>query len=102
LPGSAPSQLAAIVFVTTANAPTAILEFETQQTLEGDSMGSKGATKFTSRGRLAGLVRDEAPVGTGPNRANRSRRDPGQSAAEEALYYRARLILGDSLTRPSR
>jgi hypothetical protein len=64
-------------------------------------MSSKGATKFTSRGRLAGLVRDEAPAGTGPNRANRTaQRDPGQSAADEALYYRARLILGDSLARP--
>jgi hypothetical protein len=65
-------------------------------------MSSKGATKFTSRGRLAGLVRDEAPVGTGPNRANRARRGGGQSAVDEALYYRARLLLGDSLARPSR
>jgi len=66
-------------------------------------MSSKGATKFTSRGRLAGLVRDEAPVGTGPNRANRgTRRDGGQAAADEAIYYRARLILGDSLSRPDR
>jgi hypothetical protein len=66
-------------------------------------MSSKGATKFTSRGRLAGLVRDEIPVGTGPNRANRAaQQDPGQSSADEALYYRARLILGDSLARPSR
>jgi hypothetical protein len=65
-------------------------------------MSSKGTTKFTSRGRLAGLIRDEAPVGTGPNRANRSRRDAGQSSVDDALYYRARLILGDSLARPSR
>jgi hypothetical protein len=66
-------------------------------------MSSKGTTKFTSRGRLAGLIRDEAPVGTGPNRANRpARRDPGQGGVDEALYYRARLILGDSLARPSR
>jgi hypothetical protein len=79
-----------------------ILEFETQQTLERNAMSSKGATKFTSRGRLAGLVRDEAPVGTGPNRANRPRRDSSQSSVDEALYYRARLILGDSLARPSR
>jgi hypothetical protein len=66
-------------------------------------MSSKGATKFTSRGRLAGLIRDEAPAGTGANRANRTtERDPGQSSIDEALYYRARLILGDSLARPSR
>ena len=64
-------------------------------------MSSKGATKFTSRGRLAGLVRDEAPVGTGTNRASRARRDASQSV-DDALYYRARLILGDSLVRPSR
>jgi hypothetical protein len=66
-------------------------------------MSSRGATKFTSRGRLAGLVRDGVPVGTGTNRANRAtQRDPGRSSADEALYYRARLILGDSLSRPSR
>jgi hypothetical protein len=66
-------------------------------------MSSKGTTKFTSRGRLAGLIRDEAPIGTGANRANRAtQRDPGHSSADEALYYRARLILGDSLGRPTR
>ncbi|HEY8810806.1 MAG TPA: hypothetical protein VIM28_12380 [Solirubrobacterales bacterium] len=65
-------------------------------------MSSKGTTKFTSRGRLAGLVRDEIGVG-GPNRANRAaQRGPGQSSVDEALYYRARLILGDSLARPTR
>lgn len=63
-------------------------------------MGSKSATRFRSRGRLAGLIRDEPPVGTGQNRANRTRRD--QSTIDEALYYRARLILGDSLPRPGR
>jgi hypothetical protein len=66
-------------------------------------MSSKSTTKFTSRGRLAGLVRDEIGVGTGPNRANRAaQRGPAQSAADEALYYRARLILGDSMARPTR
>ena len=66
-------------------------------------MSSKGLTKFTSRGRLAGLLRDEAPVGTGPNRASRSaQRDPDPATVDEAIYYRARLILGDSLTRPGR
>ena len=60
-------------------------------------------TTFTSRGRLAGLIRDEAPAGTGQNRASRAdRRDTPLPAADEALYYRARLILGDSLPRPRR
>lgn len=60
-------------------------------------------TTFISRGRLTGLVRDEQPAGTGQNRTSRvSNRGSGQSAAEEALFYRARLILGDALPRPSR
>jgi hypothetical protein len=63
-------------------------------------MSSKQFTRFRSRGRLAGLVRDELPAGTGPNRANRAR--AGQSNVDEAVYYRARLVLGDSLARPDR
>lgn len=63
-------------------------------------MRSKSATRFRSRGRLAGLIRDEPPAGTAQNRASRTHRD--QSTPEEALYYRARLILGDSLPRPDR
>jgi hypothetical protein len=60
-------------------------------------------TTFRSRGRLTGLIRDEAPAGTGQNRASRAaRNEPGRSSADEALYYRARLILGESLPRPSR
>jgi hypothetical protein len=60
-------------------------------------------TTFTSRGRIAGLVRDEAPAGTGQNRTSRAaNRDSIQSAADEALFYRARLILGDALPRPNR
>lgn len=60
-------------------------------------------TTFTSRGRIAGLVRDEAPAGTGQNRTSRTaNRDSVQSAADEALFYRARLILGDALPRPQR
>jgi hypothetical protein len=45
------------------------------------SASSPSNTTFISRGRLSGVVRD--------------------SADEEALYYRARLILGDSLPRPT-
>lgn len=60
-------------------------------------------TTFTSRGRIAGLVRDEVPAGAGQNRTSRvSNRDSLNSAADEALFYRARLILGDSLPRPQR
>jgi hypothetical protein len=60
-------------------------------------------TTFISRGRLAGLVRDENPAGTGQNRTSRSaNRDNGQAAADDALFYRARLILGDALPRPQR
>ena len=61
------------------------------------------STTFTSRGRIAGLVRDETPAGTGQNRTSRVGNRPGvQSAADEALFYRARLILGDALPRPDR
>ena len=67
-------------------------------------MSLKSNTTFTSRGRLAGLVRDEAPAGTGQNRASRSaaRDEATRASNDEALYYRARLILGESLPRPSR
>ena len=67
-------------------------------------MSAKSTTTFTSRGRLTGLLRDEAPEGIGQNRAGRSAaRDQATRASnDEALYYRARLILGDSLPRPRR
>jgi hypothetical protein len=60
-------------------------------------------TTFVSRGRITGLIRDEAPAGTGQNRTSRvANRDSVPSAADEALFYRARLILGDALPRPNR
>ena len=60
-------------------------------------------TTFRSRGRLAGLIRDETPAGTGQNRASRAaREETTRPSVDEALYYRARLILGESLPRPSR
>ncbi|HEX3735510.1 MAG TPA: hypothetical protein VHU86_10215 [Solirubrobacterales bacterium] len=60
-------------------------------------------TTFISRGRLTGLVRDEAPAGIGQNRTSRSaNRESVPSAVDEALFYRARLILGDALPRPNR
>jgi hypothetical protein len=52
---------------------------------------------------LAGLVRDEFPAGTGQNRTSRgANRESALSGADEALFYRARLVLGDSLPRPQR
>jgi hypothetical protein len=59
-------------------------------------------TTFVSRGRLHGLVRDEEPAGTGQNRTSRAANRPGQAPSDEALFYRARLILGDGLPRPGR
>jgi hypothetical protein len=60
-------------------------------------------TRFVSRGRLAGLVRDEQPAGMGQNRTTHAdNRESALSGADEALFYRARLILGDSLPRPQR
>jgi hypothetical protein len=60
-------------------------------------------TTFRSRGRLAGLVRDEQPAGTGQNRTTQTgNRESTLNGADEALFYRARLILGDSLPRPQR
>lgn len=58
-------------------------------------------TTFASRGRLAGLVRESAPAGTAQNRASR-RSNRSQGPVDEAIYYRARLLLGDSLPRPGR
>ena len=64
-------------------------------------------TTFVSRGRLNGVLRQ--PVGGGPaegaaTQPGRERQGPDEldTQAFEALYYRARLILGDSLQRPAR
>jgi hypothetical protein len=60
-------------------------------------------TTFRSRGRLTGLLRDEDPAGTGQNRTTQTdNRESTLRGADEALFYRARLILGDSLPRPQR
>jgi hypothetical protein len=60
-------------------------------------------TTFRSRGRLTGLVRDEHPAGTGQNRTTQTdNRESELNGTDEALFYRARLILGDSLPRPQR
>lgn len=67
-------------------------------------MSAKSTTTFISRGRLTGLIRNETPAGTGQNRASRSatRDEAARASNDEALYYRARLILGGSLPRPDR
>jgi hypothetical protein len=67
-------------------------------------MSAKPTTTFTPRGRLTGLLRDEAP-GISQNRSARDAARNGAARAsdhDEALYYRARLILGESLPRPRR
>lgn len=64
-------------------------------------------TQFVSRGRLSGVVRESAG-GSGP--AEGATTQPGReraleemdTQAFEALYYRARLILGEPLPRPPR
>ncbi len=65
-------------------------------------------TRFVSRGRLNGVLRQH-PGGGGP--ADVPATQPGReqhgvddldTQAFEALYYRARLILGEPLPRPAR
>ena len=64
-------------------------------------------TTFTSRGRLSGVLR-QRPAAHDPRQADRVARAAAEGPSEmdtqtyEALYYRARLILGDSLPRPPR
>ncbi len=71
-------------------------------------MSAPNATRFVSRGRLNGVLR-QSPAGGGP--AEGASTQPGRerigtddldTQAFEALYYRARLILGEPLPRPSR
>jgi len=48
-------------------------------------------------------VRDDIPAGIGQNRTTQTdNRESALNGADEALFYRARLILGDSLPRPQR
>ncbi len=67
-------------------------------------MGKKvSRTTFTTRGRIAGLIRDEAPAGTGQNRTTRSaNRDDAPGNVDDAIFHRARLVLGENLPRPGR
>ncbi len=70
-------------------------------------MSAPPPTRFTSRGRLNGVLRQ--PSGGG--HADGANTQPGReqagtgeldTQAYEAVYYRARLVLGDSLPRPPR
>jgi hypothetical protein len=65
-------------------------------------------TRFVSRGRLNGVLR-QRPVGGGPTEGantqpgrERTGTDELDTQAFEALHYRARLILGEPLPRPTR
>lgn len=65
-------------------------------------------TTFVSRGRLNGVLR-QRPAGGGPVEASATQPGREQSGVDEldtqtfeALYYRARLILGEPLQRPGR
>lgn len=69
--------------------------------------GAPEHTRFVSRGRLSGVYRQSAGGGpaegatTQPGRVQ-SAVDELDTQAFEALYYRARLILGEPLPRPGR
>ncbi len=67
---------------------------------------SPRTTTFVSRGRLSGVIRERLPRNrstSGPRSLkSRARQERDQEAFDDALYYRARLILGDSLSRPLR
>jgi hypothetical protein len=65
-------------------------------------------TKFVTRGRLNGVLRQH-PAGGGPvdgsaTQPGRERKDLDELDTQtfEALYYRARLVLGEPLPRPGR
>lgn len=65
-------------------------------------------TRFVARGRLNGVLRQPASGGgptdgatTQPGREHKIT-DEMDTQAFEALYYRARLVLGEPLPRPGR
>jgi hypothetical protein len=59
------------------------------------------STTFRSRGRLSGVLR-QRPARAVDGRPQPQVTDDLDTQAYEAIYYRARLILGDSLPRPAR
>ena len=56
-----------------------------------------GRTTVVSRGRLNGVLRGER-IGTHKGAVAEAAGD--REGVDEAIYYRARLILGESLRRP--
>jgi hypothetical protein len=56
-----------------------------------------GRTTVVSRGRLSGVVREERLGGRSGALADAA---GDRDGVDEAIYYRARLILGESLRRP--
>jgi hypothetical protein len=56
-----------------------------------------GGTTFRSRGRLSGVLRAEQVGGRNRGLAEAT---GDRDGVDEAIYYRARLILGESLRRP--
>jgi hypothetical protein len=64
-------------------------------------------TKFVSRGRLRGVLRERPAMrrvagSSQPSSSSGDTRPAEAAAFDEALYYRARLILGEALPRPGR
>jgi len=66
-------------------------------------------TRFIPRGKLNGVLREPPSRRTAPGQRSepRPQRNDPQPAeldtqAYEALYYRARLVLGEALPRPAR
>jgi hypothetical protein len=76
---------------------------------KGDAVNDPPSkTTFVSRGRLNGVLR-HGPSGGGPAEGSGTQPGREQSSVDEldtqafeALYYRARLILGEPLPRPGR
>jgi hypothetical protein len=65
-------------------------------------------TKFTPRGKLSGVLRERPSRQAAPGRNEPQPPQADTQPAEldtqayEALYYRARLVLGEALPRPAR
>jgi hypothetical protein len=75
-----------------------LLTFKLNKLQKGDGMSrSLSRTTVISRGRLSGVVRGERIGGRNGALAEAA---GDREGVDEAIYYRARLILGESLRRP--